>query len=228
MEWLEPVVGIDVSKNKSDISVLGPDNVQWGKTLSVQHSYPEFCRLLIYLREVEKHFGHKPVLVCEATGHYHRILLHFFSHKGFKVVVLNPIQSACVKNLSIRKIKTDEIDSLRIAYVYRLKKFSSELSIPHEIDCLKEFCHHHAKLIELLTTVKNQTLAILDQFMPGYQGIFYDTFGQASLKILSQFPSPEDILKAGRQGLITFLKSLSRVKPKKYTNKSRSSPLGSV
>jgi transposase len=207
LEWLEPVVGIDVAKDKSDISVLGPDNVQWGKTLSVQHSYPEFCRLLIYLGEVEKHFGRKPVLVCEATGHYHRILLHFFSHKGFKVAVINPIQSACVKNLNIRKIKTDEIDSLRIAYVYRLKNFSPALSIPHEIDCLKEICHHHAKLVELLTTVKNQTLAILDQFMPGYQGIFYDTFGQASLKVLSHFPSPEDILKAGRQGLMTFLKA---------------------
>jgi hypothetical protein len=43
--------------------------------------------------------------------------------------------------------------------------------------------------------------------MPGYQGIFYDTFGQASLKVLSCFPSPEDILKAGMQGLMDFLKA---------------------
>lgn len=207
MESLEPVVGIDVSKNKSDISILGPDNVQWGKTFTVQHSYPELCRLLIYLGEVEKHFGCKPVLVCEATGHYHRILLHFFSHKGFEMVVLNPIQSACVKNINIRKVKTDEIDSLRIAYLYRLKKFSPAVFIPDEVLSLKELCHHHAKLVELLTTIKNQTLTILDQFMPGYQGIFYDTFGQASLKLLSQFPSPTDILTAGGQGLVTFMKT---------------------
>lgn len=207
MAKLEPVVGIDVAKNKSDISILGPDNTQWGKTFTIRHSYPELCRLLIYLGEVEKKFNCKPVLVCEATGHYHRILLHFFTHKGFKVVVLNPIQSACIKNLCIRKIKTDEVDSLRLAYIYRLKKFSPALSIPHEICCLKELCHHHAKLVEMLTTLKNQTLAILDQFMPGYQGIFYDTFGQASLKVLSHFSSPEDILKVGTQGLMDFLKA---------------------
>lgn len=128
---LEPVVGIDVAKNKSDISLLGPDNTQWGKTFTIRHSYPELCRFLIYLGEVEKKFNCKPVLVCEATGHYHRILFHFFSHKGFKVVVLNPIQSACVKNLSIRKIKTDEVDSLRLAYIYRLKKFEPALFVCH-------------------------------------------------------------------------------------------------
>ncbi len=38
-------------------------------TLTVRHSYSELSRFLIYLGEVEKHFGHKPVLVCEATGH---------------------------------------------------------------------------------------------------------------------------------------------------------------
>lgn len=56
------------------------------------------------------------------------------------------------------------------------------------------------------STVFQQVLAILDQFMAEYQGIFYDTFGQASLKVLSQFPSPEDILTAGIQGLMAFLK----------------------
>ena len=219
MEWLEPVVGIDVAKNKSDISILGPDNVQWGKTLTVRHSYSELSRLLIYLGEVEKHFGHKPVLVCEATGHYHRVLLHFFSRKGFKMVILNPIQSASTKNINIRKVKSDQIGSLRIAYVYRLKQFRPVIDVSSEILGLKEICHHHTKLVELLTTIKNQTLAILDQFMPSYQGIFYDTFGHASLRILSRFPSPEDILTAGTEELMLILKtcpglSLNRMQAK--------------
>lgn len=169
-----------------------------------------FVAYLSIWEKWEKHFGCKPVLVCEATGHYHRILLHFFSHKGFEMVVLNPIQSACVKNINIRKVKTNEIDSLRIAYLYRLKKFSPAVFIPDEVLSLKELCHHHAKLVELLTTIKNQTLTILDQFMPGYQGIFYDTFGQASLKLLSQFPSPTDILTAGWSGLSDLYENLSR------------------
>jgi len=66
---------------------------------------------------VEKHFSYKPALVYEATGHYHRVLLHFFSSKGFKMVILNPIQSASAKNSNIRNLKSDQIDSLRITYV---------------------------------------------------------------------------------------------------------------
>lgn len=59
----------------------------------------------------------------------------------------------------------------------------------------------------------------MDQFLPGYQGVFYDPFGQASLRFLSHFPSPEQILAAGIEGLMNFLKtnpglSLKRIKSK--------------
>ena len=207
MNCLEPIVGIDVAKNKSEVSILGPDNRPWGKSIVLNHSLDEFKRFLINLEEVEHHFGCKPVLVCEATGHYHRSLAHFFLNNGFKVVILNPIQSAAMKNINIRKIKSDEVDSLRIAYVYRLKHFSELSPLDPSLAQLKELCHHQLKLVEVLTTIKNQTLAILDQTFPSYQGIFYDTFGQASIKILTHFPSPETIVNAGVPGLMSVLKT---------------------
>ena len=49
-----------------------------------------------------------------------------------------------------------------ISYVDRLKQFRPVIDLSSEILGLKEICHHHTKLVELLTTVKNQTLAILD------------------------------------------------------------------
>jgi transposase len=203
----EPVVGIDVAKNKSEVCILGPDNRPWGELHVLNHSLDDFERFFVFLKEVEKHFRCKPVLVCEATGHYHRLLTHFFSDKGFKVVVLNPIQSAGMKNINIRKVKSDQVDALRIAYVYRIKDFRQSDPFDPVFVELKELCHHQAKLVQLLTTVKNQTLAVLDQVFPEYQGIFYDTFGSASLKILSHFPSPDTIVNAGFNGLMDVLKT---------------------
>jgi transposase len=44
----------------------------------------------------------------ESIGHYHKILFQSFYNTGFEVAVFNPIQTDCVKNLGIRKVKNDK------------------------------------------------------------------------------------------------------------------------
>jgi transposase len=92
------VAGIDVSKAFSDMCILAPDN-SVHSTTKIFHDLPSLERSLLFLRDAEMKFGARPVLVMEATAHYHRILQNFMLNAGYEVIVINPIQSGALKNI---------------------------------------------------------------------------------------------------------------------------------
>ena len=85
-----PVAGIDVSKNFSDMCILSPDNAVF-RTIKIYHDYISMERSLSFLKETETAFKMKPVIIMEATGHYHRILFQFYRNCGYETIVINPI-----------------------------------------------------------------------------------------------------------------------------------------
>ena len=56
----------------------------------------------------------------ESTSHYHLLLFQFFSDAGYEVIVVNPLQSNALKNISVRKIKTDKVDAYRLECTRKL------------------------------------------------------------------------------------------------------------
>jgi transposase len=76
---------------------------------------------------VEKDFAARPV----TTGHYHKILFHSLSKAGVDVAIINPLQTDSIKNMGIRKVKSDKGDAKKIALLYRLQKLKTA-NIPHE------------------------------------------------------------------------------------------------
>ena len=65
-----------------------------------------------------------------ATGHYWISLWEFLDANGYEVVVINPIQTDAFRKVdSLRKTKTDAIDSVLIAEYLRLRPESSRWPI---------------------------------------------------------------------------------------------------
>lgn len=48
----------------------------------------------------------------ESTAHYAENVIFFLNSNGFKLAVINPIQTAFMSKTGIRKTKTDKVDSL--------------------------------------------------------------------------------------------------------------------
>ena len=190
-----PVGGIDVSKRFSDICVLSPDNSVVLRE-KIYHDLPSMDRALKLLQKVERKYGQKPVLVMESTSHYHLILYHFFSEAGFRVIVVNPLQSSSMKNFEIRKRKTDKVDAYKLAMLYRVRILRSSQVPQDALRGLRLLCRQRSELVSEITRYKNRLTAILDQIFPGYDKIFSDIGGMGSRAVLSCFQTPAMVIQA--------------------------------
>jgi transposase len=203
-----PVAGLDISKHFSEMCILTPDNKVFAR-MKVNHDVSDFNKACKLLKGAEKEFGIAPVVIMEATGHYFRLPFQFLKNAGYKVIVINPIQSNSIKNIEIRKVKNDKVDAYRIALLYRLQCLKPA-NMPAETICdLRNLCRQYFDFIDTRTGYINKLISIADQVFPG----FYETCGKSSpkttLEILSKYPTPDDLLSAKSKEVIEFMALVS-------------------
>lgn len=207
---LVPVAGIDVGKNFSQLAVLNPDNKICARMTIYHNSHRNVNKAIDLLKKMEKDFANRPIIAMEATGHYHKILSQSFINAGFKVVIINPIQTDSIKNLGIRKVKNDKVDAHRIALLYRFQEITCT-SIPDEdIDCLKSLCRQYYKMNDQLTANKNKLVSILDQIMLNFTDVFNNVCSKTALAILEKYPTPSDIIRADKESIINLIQFTAR------------------
>lgn len=195
-----PVAGIDISKRFSDLCILAPDNTVICET-KIYHDLTSMNRAVEKLQAAKDTYGESPVIVMESTAHYHRILHQFLTSAGFEVILINPLQSSTIKNIGIRRIKSDKADAKKLALLYRLKVLHSS-NFDHSIaNVLKDLTRQRIDLISERVRYINKLEALLDQAFPGYCKVFPQIKVKSSLAILARFPTPEAILGARKDTL---------------------------
>ena len=205
-----PVAGIDVAKRFSEMAILSPSNEVYARIRINHDSYTNFEKAFKLLKKAEKEFAVKPVVVMESTGHYHKILFHSLTKVGYAVHIINPIQSDSIKNIGIRKVKNDKVDARKIALLYRFEQLKTANIPGEDIDCLRSLCRHYYKLSDQLTVYKNRLMGTVDQLFLSFTDVFKDATSATALAILEEYLSPEDILKADRDKLISLIRQTSR------------------
>ena len=216
---LVPVAGIDVGKRFSEMVILSPTNEVYARIRINHDSFTNFQRAFELLKKTEKEFAAKPVVVLESTSHYHKILFHSLTKVGYEVSVINPIQSNSIKNIGVRKVKNDKVDARKIALLYRFEQLKTTNIPDEDIDCLRSLCRHYYKLSDQLTAYKNRLLGIVDQLFLSFTDVFEDVTSVTALAILEKYPTPEDILNADREELISLIQQTSRKNLKWATGK---------
>ena len=204
-----PVAGIDISKFFSNMCILAPDNTIF-KKMKIIHSYAGMNQAAEVLSQAESEFGIKPVVVMEATSYYHRFLHQFLVDRDFSVIVINPIQSGGIKNINIRKVKNDKVDAYRIALLFRLKELKPSIIPQGVISDIRALCRQHYTLSKEVTAYTNRFIFHVEQAFPGYNGLFSDLIGVASLEVLSRFPTPDMILELPEEELAYVISSTAR------------------
>src|SRR5699024_474627 len=129
----------------------------------------------------------------EATGHYWLSLYSFLFEKGFKIHVINPIQTyGWRQRVEIRKRKTDKIDSLLIADLLRYGDFVETSLSSEDFMSLRNLSRFRSYLVSSIEDLKRKTIALLDQVFPEYASSFSDIFGKTSKEILLSFSTSAD------------------------------------
>ena len=108
-------VGIDVAKDKHDCFITNSDGEVLFNPFSISNNRDGFETLFQRILSVSDDLT-KVKVGLEATGHYSYNLLGFLLDKGLTTFVINPLHTNLYrKSLSLRKTKTDKVDSRTIA-----------------------------------------------------------------------------------------------------------------
>jgi transposase len=163
-------VGIDVSKGKSTVAIMRPFGEVIKVPFDVAHTDEDLGKLCALILSLD---GETRV-VMEYTGKYYEPVAFALHEAGIFVSVIHAKLIHNYGNDSIRRVKTDRKDSLKIA-AYCLDKWLKLACYVPETDTrrtLKIYNRQYNQYNKLKVMLKNNLISLLDQTFPGVNELF--------------------------------------------------------
>lgn len=198
-------IGIDVAKHHHDAFIL--DN----STGEVIHSHFRFDNTLDgfdSLLEIVEHCPKDQLLFgMEATGHYHQALVNYLVSLGFSVGILNPLQTNRLREVNLRRVKTDSVDAKVIVQALILGYHQPFKQTDSDCNELKSLSRFRFRLVEQRSKCKVAIGNCLDLLFPEYQSFFKGTaiHSKTSYCLLKRYGSATQIANARIDGLTNIL-----------------------
>lgn len=163
-------VGIDVSKGKSMVAVLGPLAVVVAKPFEVEHSAAGLKGLVKFI----KHIDGETKVIMEHTGRYYEPIAQALYDQGLPVSAVNPLLIHEYGGNSLRRVKTDKADAKKIARYgldnwAELREYTPMDTIRYELKTLNRQFHAASKT---RTAYSNNLISLLDTSFPGARDWF--------------------------------------------------------
>lgn len=163
-------VGIDVSKGKSMVAIMRPLGEVVAAPFEVGHTATELNELAKFIL---KNSGETRV-VMEYTGVYFEPIATALYDAGLCVCVVHAQLIHNYGNNTIRRVKTDKADAIKIAnYALdnwdKLKPYTPIDEIRRQ---LKAYSRQYRKFNKLKTMLKNNLIALTDSTFPGVNELF--------------------------------------------------------
>lgn len=166
-------VGIDVSKGESTVCVMKPGGEVLKPPFKMLHSIEG----ILYLCNLIKSYDEETRVVLEDTGHYHLPVVTLLVEKGIFVCTVNALRMKKFCSQSIRRAKTDKIDSVHIAS-YGLTYWNELTPVMPPKDVYRELkllARQYYQTVSILIKAKVNLSNLLDQVMPGIQTLMSDS-----------------------------------------------------
>ena len=163
-------VGIDVSKGKSMVAILRPYGEIVSSPFEIKHTSDNIRSLIEQIKSIEG----ESRIVMEHTGRYYEPLARELSLAGLFVTAVNPKLIKDFGDNSLRKVKSDKADAVKIAR-YTLDSWTElkQYSLMDEIrNQLKTMNRQFGFYMKHKTAMKNNLIGILDQTYPGVNTYF--------------------------------------------------------
>ena len=204
-------VGIDVAKDKHDCFITNSDGEVLFKPFTISNNREGFETLFERISSVSDDLN-KVKVGLEATGHYSYNLLGFLLDKGLPTYVINPLHTNLYrKSLSLRKTKTDKVDSRTIATMMmsdmNLKSYSNTSYHNEE---LKSLTHYRFDKVKERAKLKSSVSRLVCILFPELEKLV-PTLHMASIyALLSEFPSADAVANAHLTRLSNLLSESSK------------------
>lgn len=203
-------IGIDVSKFKSTVAII-KDGELFTKPFTFNHSQNGFQIFLNKLQNIDKS---DIKIVMESTGIYHLPLLVKLLELNFFVSVENPFLLKKYFDVYLRKAKTDNLDSIKIAQYcfekwYSLKQFNIQSNTYLDLQFLSR---QYDQFMCLKVKSKVQLANLLDVVFPEFSSCFNQDSNQFlfMLDILEVFYHPSLITKLSEQSFLFKVEKIAQ------------------
>lgn len=204
-------VGIDVAKDKHDCFITNSDSEVLFKPFSIPNNLVGFESLFQRIVSLSDDFS-KIKVELEATGHYSYNLLGFLLDKGLPTYVINPLHTNLFrKSLSLRKTKTDMVDSRTIAAMLmsdRNLKPYSDLSYHNQE--LKSLTRYRFDKVKERAKLKSSVARLVNILFPELEKLVPTLHMASVYALLSEFPSAVSLANAHLTRLSNLLSVSSK------------------
>ena len=208
-------VGIDIAKLNHFASAISSDGEVLIEPFKFTNDNDGFCLLISKLSSFEKD---ELIIGLESTAHYGNNLLLFLVPKGYKVALINPIQTSTMRKNNIRKTKTDKVDTLIICKTLMMQPHRFVTLYDLGIMQLKNLGRFRQKTVKQRTRLKIQLTSYVDQVFPELQYFFKSGIHHSGCyALLKEAPSPEAVASMHLTHLTHLLSSNSHGRFKKET-----------
>ena len=163
------------------------------------------------LEKVEKHTNIKSqvIFAMESTAHYWLALYTRLKKDGYHVILFNPIQTSAMREMFLRKTKTDARDSFIIAELIRFDRYAESNVAQDRLLALKKLCRSRFYLVDMTGDLKRKTTALIDRVFPEYETQFDSIFCKTSVAVLKKYPTPQKLSNAHLDKLTELLQTSS-------------------
>ena len=204
------LVGIDVAKDKHDCFFMNSEGEVLAKSFTILNNKEGFDFLYKKIQSVSSSDNIKVGL--EATGHYSYNIIGFLLNKDLATFILNPLHTNLYrKSLSLRKTKTDKIDSKTIAMMLlsdvSLKSYSD---ISYHNEDLKSLTRYRFSKVEERAKLKTSLSRLAQILFPELEKLVPTLHMTSIYQLLEEFPSASAIASVHLTRLTNLLSKASK------------------
>ena len=204
------LVGIDVAKDKHDCFIMNSEGEVLAKSFTILNNKEGFDFLYKKIQSVSS--SDKIKVGLEATGHYSYNIIGFLLNKGLPTFILNPLHTNLYrKSLSLRKTKTDKIDSKTIAMMLlsdvSLKSYSD---ISYHNEDLKSLTRYRFSKVEERAKLKTSLSRLAQILFPELEKLVPTLHMTSIYQLLEEFPSASAIASVHLTRLTNLLSKASK------------------
>lgn len=195
--------GIDVAKFEHVASIYDPPSGEIIlDSLHFDNNDKGFQSLLSHLSKLNK--DNELFVGFESTSHYHQALFNYLTARKYKCYLINPYMTSKFRSISLRDVKTDDIDSKSIAQFLSFD-YCNLANEEFLINELKDLAVQRHSLMTDSSRMKIKLKSYLDRVFPELESLV-DIDVLAVRVILKKYPTARSISSAR----IDRLKNLAR------------------
>jgi len=189
-------IGVDVAKDKHYVCILNDNGELVIKPFWIYSD-------ILGLQELEKRISELSLdrddftFGIESTGAFSENIYSYLTDSDYKVILLNPYQTAKYRDFStLKKVKNDSIDAYVIAELLATGKYKASYISSEDYHSLKVLNRLKKSLDDKIKTIKREISTVMATVNPEITQIFPNIFTKTAIAIIKVYPTAIDIGKA--------------------------------